>query len=188
MRKFLQKFMSEEDLNKLEEAYKAENAGANGLPTYIPKSRFDEVDGKRKAAEALVANFEADKQKAVDEAMKGIPKDWKEQIDKATKALEDQKTAYEAKLAEQTKTAGIVAKLYEAGARNVKAVQALLDDSKPIDEQITALKASDGYLFGGNTGKGTGKSGGGDDGDGAGSDKKLSEADMYKAVGIAFNK
>lgn len=187
MRKFLQKFMSEEDLNRLEAAYKAENEGANGLPTYIPKSRFDEVDGKRKAAEAQVANFEADKQKAVEEALKDIPKDWKEQLANATKALNDQKTEYEAKLAAQTKSANIVAKLYEAGARNVKAVQALLDDSKPIDEQITALKASDGYLFGGIGEKGTGKSGGGDEGAG-GSDKKLSEADMYKAVGIAFNK
>lgn len=187
MRKFLQKFMSEEDLNKLEAAYKAENEGANGLPTYIPKSRFDEVDGKRKAAEAQVANFEADKQKAVEEALKGIPKDWKEQIDNAIKALGDQKAEYEAKFAAQTKTAGIVAKLYEAGARNVKAVQALLDDTKPIDEQIKALKASDGYLFGGNSEKGTGKSGGGDEGNGS-TDKKLSEADMYKAVGIAFNK
>lgn len=188
MRKFLQKFMSEEDLNKLEAAYKAENEGATGLPTYIPKSRFDEVDGKRKTAEALVANFEADKQKAVNEALKDIPKDWKEQIDNATKALAEQKKEYEDKLAAQSKTADIAAKLYEAGARNVKAVRALLDDTKPIDEQITALKASDGYLFGSTGEKGTGKSGGGDDGHGGGSDKKLSEADMYKAVGIAFGK
>lgn len=186
MQKFLQQFMSAEDLDKLEAAYKAKNEGATGLPVYIPKSRFDEVDGKRKAAEAAVSGFEADKQKAVEEALKGIPKDWQEQLNNAKAALETQKKEYEKKLADQTKSADIAAKLYEAGARNVKAVRALLDDSKPIDEQITALKASDGYLFGGTAAKGTGKNGGGDDGNGGGEDKKLSEAAMYRAVGIAF--
>lgn len=186
MRKFLQQFMSTEDLDKLEAAYKEKNEGATGLPTYIPKSRFDEVDGKRKAAETLVNGFEADKQNAIKEAMKDIPGDWKEQLQQAKDALASQKTEYENKLAEQIKSADIAAKLYEAGARNVKAVRALLDDSKPIDEQIATLKTTEGYLFGSTSEKGTGKNGGGDDGNGGHEDKKLSEQDMYRAVGIAF--
>lgn len=188
MRKFLEKFMSTEELNKLEEAYKAANEGAAGLPTYIPKSRFDEIDGKRKAAEALVSSFETDKQKAIDEAMKDIPKDWKKQLEDAKGALATQKQEYEDKLAKQIKTADIAAKLYEAGARNIKAVQALMDDTKPVDEQIKALKASDAYLFNGGAPKGTGKQGGGEDGNGGGEDGKLTEADLYRAVGVAYNK
>ena len=101
MRNFLAKFMSAEDLDKLEEAYKAKNEGATGLPVYIPKLRFDEVDGKRKAAEQTIAGFEAEKTKAVNEATavyKDIPSDWKAQLESAKNALETQKVEYEGKL------------------------------------------------------------------------------------------
>ena len=150
MRNFLAKFMSAEDLDKLEEAYKAKNEGATGLPVYIPKSRFDEVDGKRKSAEQIIAGFEAEKTKAVNEAtaalkeqFKDIPKDWKEQLESAKSALETQKIEYEGKLKASEKSYEITNKIYESGARNVKAVRALLDDTKPIDKQLADLKTSD---------------------------------------------
>ena len=81
MRTFLSKYMSAEALDELENAYKNANAGATGLPVYIPKSRFDEENTKRKNAEQLVAGFEEDKKKAVREAVekyKDIPDDWKQ--------------------------------------------------------------------------------------------------------------
>lgn len=189
MRNFLSKYLTTEELNKLEEAYKSKNEGATGLPVYIPKSRFDEVDGKRKAAEQLVAGFESEKQKAVKEATAAyaaIPEDWKKQLDDAKSALETQKVAYEKQLKEASEAADVTAKIYESGARNVKAVRALLDSSKPIEEQLEALKTSDSYLFKGRGNKGTGKDGGDGDGNGSEGDKdKLSTADMYRAVGIA---
>ena len=78
-------------------------------------------------------------------------------------------------------------KIYESGARNVKAVRALLDESKPIDKQLADLKVSDAYLFGSTLPKGTGKEGGEDDGNGAGSKGQLSTEAMYAAVnGIPF--
>lgn len=195
MRNFLAKFMSAEDLDKLEEAYKAKNEGAAGLPVYIPKSRFDEVDGKRKAAEQTIVGFEAEKTKAVDEAtaalkeqLKAIPKDWKEQLDSAKTALETQKTEYEGKLKASEKSYEISSKIYESGARNVKAVRALLDDTKPIDKQLTDLKASDPYLFSSGLPKGTGKNGGEDDGQGGKGRGSLSTEAMYAAVGVPLSK
>lgn len=194
MRNFLAKFMSAEDLDKLEAAYKEKNTGATGLPVYIPKTRFDEVDGKRKSAEQLVAGFEAEKEKAVKEATaslmekyKDIPEDWKQQLENANTALANQKAEYEGKLAEASKSADITAKIYESGARNIKAVRALLDESKPIEDQLASLKSSDSYLFKASSlRKGTDKDD--DDGEGKGSDKKLSTDDMYRAVGIAPQK
>lgn len=170
MRKFLTQFMSAEELDKLEAAYKAKNEGAAGLPTYIPKTRFDEIDTKRKAAEQLVAGFEVEKTKAVKEATDAIEEKYK-----------NQKAEFETKLQEANKTTEITAKIYESGARNVRAVRALLDTSKPIEEQLTALKTSDSYLFGGNMPKGTGKN---DETDKGSEKEKLTEAAMYKAVGI----
>lgn len=191
MRNFLAKFMSAEDLDKLEEAYKAKNEGATGLPVYIPKSRFDEVDGKRKAAEQTIAGFEAEKTKAVNEATavyKDIPSDWKAQLESAKNALETQKVEYEGKLKAAEKSYEISSKIYESGARNVKAVRALLDETKPIDKQLTDLKASDPYLFGSTLPKGTGKDGGDGDGKGNGDKNNLSTDKMYAAVGIPLSK
>lgn len=193
MRNFLAKYLSADELNKLEEAYKSKNEGAQGLPIYIPKTRFDEVDNKRKAAEQTIASFEAEKTKAVDEAtavlkeqLKAIPSDWKEQLENAKQALETQKTEYEGKLKASEKSYEITSKIYESGARNVKAVRALLDENKPIDAQLKNLKESDSYLFSVRIPKGTGKDG--DEGSGSGGDGKLSAEAMYAAVGIPLSK
>lgn len=195
MRNFLAKFMNAEELDKLEEAYKAKNEGATGLPVYIPKSRFDEVDNKRKAAEQTISGFEAEKTKAVDEAtatlkeqLKNIPKDWKEQLDNAKNALETQKTEYEEKIKASEKSYEINSKIYESGARNVKAVRALLDETKPVEKQLSDLKNSDPYLFGASLPKGTGKNGGDNDGPGDGNKTTLSSEKMYAAVGVPFSK
>ncbi len=192
MRNFLAKYLSADELNKLEEAYKSKNEGAQGLPIYIPKTRFDEVDGKRKVAEQTIAGFEAEKTKAVDEAtaalkeqFKDIPSDWKKQLDDAKQALETQKVEYEGKLKASEKSYEITSKIYESGARNIKAVRALLDENKPIDAQLKNLKESDSYLFNNSIPKGTGKNGE----EGSDNDKNvLTDAAMYAAVGIPLSK
>lgn len=183
MRKFLSQFLSAAQIDEIEKAFKEKNPDSNGLPTYIAKSRLDEEISKRKAAEDATKNFESEKAKAVKEAEEKLTGEWK------TK-LEATKTEYEGKLTSAQKAADVSAKIYESGARNVKAVRALLDDTKPIDEQLKALKESDSYLFNSGSGlsKGTGKGDGdhggdGDDGKGT-NDDKIPVSKMYEAVGI----
>lgn len=168
MRKFLLNFMDATDVDKLEEAYKTKNPDAQGLPTYIPKTRLDEEIGKRKS---------------VEDSLKAIPADWKEQLEKSKKDLDDQKNNYENQIASIKTEAERTIKVYGSGARNAKAVMALLEKDKPIDTQLEALKKSDPYLFNVENvgGKGTGKDGGDDGGKNT---EKLSEDAMYRAVGL----
>lgn len=194
MRKFLSKFLDAAKIDEIVTAYKAKNEGAEDLPVYIPKSRFDEKNDALNEANKKIEGFEKEKSDAIKAAtepleakLKDIPEDWKQQLTDAQEALKTQKSDYEGKLAAASAEADRTVKIYGSGARNVKAVRALLDDTKPIDEQLKALKESDPYLFhAGGLGKGTGK---GDDGhggegdDGHGSDKLSTDA-MYRAVGL----
>lgn len=74
-----------------------------------------------------------------------------------TKALND-------KVAETSRNSAVELALTKAGAKNIKAAKALLDMSqvevtdgsvKGLEEQLTAMQESDGYLFG--TGESTGQ-------------------------------
>lgn len=174
MRKFLSQFLDNVKVEEIEAAYKQKNPDSSELPTYIPKTRLDDEIGKRKDAETK---------------LKAVPEDWKTQLEEAKKAVTDTKTEYEGKLAEAKKSAENDLLIYKSGARNITAVKALIDSSKPVEEQLTALKTSDPYLFAGNggMGKGTGKgddSHGGDGDDGGKPEDKLSTAAMYRAVGL----
>lgn len=195
MRSFLSKFLGADKVNEILEAYKAKNEGAEDLPVYIPKSRFDEKNKALSDAENKIKGFDKEKEDAIKAAtapleakLKEIPTDWQKQLSDARAALDTQKTEYEGKLAAANAEADRTAKIYGSGARNVKAVRALLDDTKPIDEQLTALKESDPYLFnssgfGKGTGKGDDSHGGDGDDKGKGSDKLSTDA-MYRAVGL----
>lgn len=196
MRSFLSKFLEAAKVDEIVNAYKAKNEGAEDLPVYIPKSRFDEKNTKLSEAENKIKGFDKEKADAIKAAtepleakLREIPDNWRQQLDDANNALETQRTEYEGKLAAAATEADRTAKIYESGARNIKAVRALLDDTKPIDEQLKALKGSDPYLFNNHgIGKGTGKGdddhGGEGDDKGQGSDKLSTEA-MYRAVGMA---
>lgn len=195
MRSFLSKYMDAAEIDKLESTYKEKNPEAKGLPVYIPKSRFDEKNDALTEAERKIRNFDKEKADAIKAAtepleakLKAIPDDWETQLKSAKDALETQKADYEGKLAAAEKSADVTAKIYESGARNVKAVRALLDDTKPIDEQLSALQKSDAYLFNPKgPGKGTGKgddSHGGDGDDKGGEGKDISTNAMYRAVGL----
>ena len=195
MRKFLSKFLDAAKIDEIVEAYKAKNEGVEDLPVYIPKSRFDEKNTELTEANKKISGFEKEKSDAIKAAtapleakLKEIPEDWQQQLTDAQTALETQKTEYEGKLAAASAEADRTAKIYGSGARNIKAVRALLDDTKPVDEQLTALKESDPYLFNASgLGKGTGKGDdghGGDGDDGGNNAEKLSTDAMYRAVGL----
>ena len=195
MRNLLSKFLEAAKVDEIAAAYKTKFPDAEDLPVYIPKSRFDDKNNKLTEAENRIKDFEKEKADAIKAAteplnakLKEIPADWKQQLDDAKTALATQKTEYEGKLSAANAEAERTAKIYGSGAKNIKAVRALLDDTKPIDDQLKALKESDPYLFNATgLGKGTGKGDGGHggDGDGAGKDPdKLSTDAMYRAVGL----
>lgn len=122
---------------------------------FIPKSRFNEVNEENKTLKKSVADrdmqLEDLKKSSVDNA------DLQEQISDLQKANADQKKAHETELARLRLDNAIDAALSGAHAKNGKAVKAMLDMEKVklgedgkligLDEQIEALKKSDGYMF-----------------------------------------
>lgn len=112
---------------------------------FIPKSKFDEVNNQAKDyKEQLV-----DRDKQLTELQKSAKGN--EELTKQIESLqEDNKKKieeYETKLKEREKEFQIETSVIQSGAKNVKAVKALLDPEKDITEQLDALKKSDAYLF-----------------------------------------
>lgn len=176
MKKFLQKYgVSEEVLTALLEAYKKDgHADATDLPEYIGKSRFDEVNGKLKTSEKKVADLEkqiADLQKGGDDAVKA-----------AVAAKETElKEAHQKEIDSIKRDYAMDTAILKAHGKNAKAIKALIDPEKKLEDEIARLQKDEAYLFEGEDDipGGTGKKGG--DG-GKSSDKEL-EA-MRAAVGV----
>ena len=176
MKKFLQKYgVSDEVLTALLEAYKKDgHADATDLPEYIGKSRFDEVNGKLKTSEKKVTDLEkqiADLQKGGDEAVKAaVTAKETELKDLHQKEIDSIKRDYAMDTA-----------ILKAHGKNAKAIKALIDPEKKLEDEIARLQKDEAYLFDveDDIPGGTGKKGG--DG-GKSSDKEL-EA-MRAAVGI----
>ena len=176
MKKFLQKYgVSEEVLTALLEAYKKDgHADATDLPEYIGKTRFDEVNKKLKDSEKKVTDLEkqiADLQKGGDEAVKAaVTAKETELKDLHQKEIDSIKRDYAMDTA-----------ILKAHGKNAKAIKALIDPEKKLEDEIARLQKDEAYLFEteDDIPGGTGKKGG--DG-GKSSDKEL-EA-MRAAVGI----
>lgn len=129
--------LSDEQVSKVLEGFKG----------FVPPSRFNEVNEAKKNAEALLK--ERDVQLAEKETLQ-------KQIE--TLQLESKKASekYEADI-KQLQIANIVEReLMGAGAKNLKAVKALLNlDNAELDgesvkglaEQIKGLQKTDGFLF-----------------------------------------
>lgn len=177
MKEFLKKYLSEEALKQLEEDYKKANPDAQGLPVYVGKKRLDEEIDKKKAIQVEldtikkeIETLKTSNQTAIDEAVKKA----KEEAEEANKkALEEQKKLYE--------TDNLILK--EKG-KNVKAIKALIDPSKKLEDEIARLKKEESYLFDlpgddDDVPPGTGKKNGDKTKEAA---KELE--DMRKAVGI----
>lgn len=85
--------------------------------------------------------------------------DLTKQLEDLQSRFDEIKTSSEQQIADLKKSSAIDLALTQAGAKNIKAAKALLDSEsleltdeglKGLDEQLTALKESDGYLFGSN--------------------------------------
>lgn len=85
--------------------------------------------------------------------------DLTKQLEDLQSKFDETKTSSEQQIADLKKSSAIDLALTQAGAKNIKAAKALLDSEsleltdeglKGLDEQLTALKESDGYLFGSN--------------------------------------
>ena len=152
--------MRKEDFVKLgideELAAKCETASLEELKSFIPKSRFDEVNDAKNTAEALVK--ERDGQIETLKKSAGDNEELKKQIEDLQKANKDAADAHAAEILQLKKDNAIEAALTGAKAKNILAVKALLKDLdkaelaedgtiKGLAEQIEALQKSDSYLF-----------------------------------------
>ncbi|HGF7612723.1 TPA: phage scaffolding protein [Enterococcus faecium] len=85
--------------------------------------------------------------------------DLTKQLEDLQSRFDEIKTSSEQQIADLKKSSAIDLALTQAGAKNIKAAKALLDGEsleltdeglKGLDDQLAALKESDGYLFGSN--------------------------------------
>nr|BDD44477.1 scaffold protein [Bacilli bacterium]BDD44721.1 scaffold protein [bacterium] len=122
------------------------------------KEKADKVDGLEGQVEDLQGQIkDRDKQLKDLSAKAGDNEELQQQIKDLQKANDDAQKEYEEQLYRQRKEAKLELALKDALAKNPKAVKALLnseaisldgDNLLGLDEQLTALKESDGYLFG----------------------------------------
>lgn len=136
-------------------AAKAEAASLKELEGYIEKSKYDEVNEENKTLKESVS--ERDKQLDKLKAASGDNEELKKQIETMKQQNADQEKAHKAELAQLKLDNAIDAALTAAGAKNSKAVKALIDISKVKlgedgkltgwDEQLKAVQKSDSYLF-----------------------------------------
>lgn len=136
-------------------AKKLETASGDELKSYIPKSKFDEVNNEKKNLEAAIS--ERDKQLDELKNSTGDIKALKKQIETLQAENKAKDEAHAAEIKQLKTDSAVEAALVAAKARNITAVKALLkldkaelgDDGsiKGLSEQIAALQKSDSYLF-----------------------------------------
>lgn len=151
--------MTKEDFLKLgiDEALasKCETASQEELKDFIPKSKFNEVSEENKTLKQSVSD--RDKQLEDLKRTSGDNAELKKQIETLQQQNSDQKKAHEAELSQLKLDNAINTALTAAGAKNGKAVKALLDISQVklgndgkltgFDEQLKEVQKSDAYLF-----------------------------------------
>jgi len=151
----LKKLLGEELFNQVKEAIGDKELIIND-GSYIPKSRFDEVNNERNSLKEQLQ--ERDKQL---EDLKKQAKDSEElqnQIKQLQKQNEETQQEYEQRLNEQKFDFAVEQALLKHEAKNVKAVKALLNSEKislddngnliGLEEQVKELKENEPYLFG----------------------------------------
>lgn len=122
---------------------------------YVPKTRFNEVNEENKTLKKSVS----DRDKQLEDLKKssGDNAELQKQIADLQKVNADQQKAHDEELAKLKVDNAVEIALSGAKAKNGKAVKAMLDMSKVklgedgklsgLDEQLEALKKSDGYMF-----------------------------------------
>lgn len=136
-------------------AAKAEKASQEELKGYVEKSKHDEIAEENKTLKTQVTD--RDKQLETLKASAGDNEELKKQIEAMKQQNADQEKAHKAELAQIRLDNAIDAALISAGAKNGKAVKALIDVSKVKlgedgkltgwDDQLKAVQKSDAYLF-----------------------------------------
>lgn len=122
---------------------------------FVTKTRFNEINEENKTLKQSVA----DRDKQLEDLKKsgGDNAELKKQIEALQQQNSEQKKAHEAELSRLKLDNAIDSALAAAGAKNAKAVKALLDVSKVKlgddgkltgwEEQLAAVRKSDSYLF-----------------------------------------
>lgn len=160
-------------------ADKAAAASTEELKTYIPKSRFDEVNTAKKTAEDTLKERDAQLETLSKDA--NASEGLRAEITRLQDANKTAAVQHETEL-KQIKVDNAIAAALNGKVHNEKVVTGLLDkttlvmtdDGKLVglDEQIAALKTSDAYLFkpesGGQGGQGGAQGGQGSQGQGGG--------------------
>lgn len=121
---------------------------------WVPKSTYNELSDKHKLSEKQLKETTEQLSGLKDKA--GLADEYKAQIDKLTESQKAEKEGFEKQIVEMRHGYALDAALTAAKARNVKAVKAMLDMDritwdgdaiKGLDDQLKAIRESDGYLF-----------------------------------------
>ena len=136
-------------------AVKAEKASVEELKGYVEKTKHDEVVEENRTLKTTVSD--RDKQLETLKASAGDNEDLKKQIEAMKQQNADQEKAHKEEMAQLRLDNAIDAALAAAGAKNGRAVKALIDVTKVKlgedgklsgwEEQLKAVQKSDGYLF-----------------------------------------
>lgn len=136
-------------------AAKAEKASLEELKGYVEKSKHDETVEENRTLKTQVAD--RDRQLETLKASAGDNEELKKQIETMKQQNADQEKAHRAELDQLRLDNAMENALAAAGAKNTKAVRALLDVSRVKlgedgkltgwDDQLAAVRKSDAYLF-----------------------------------------
>lgn len=122
---------------------------------YVTKTRFNEVNEENKTLKKSVS----DRDKQLEDLKKssGDNEELKKQIETLQQENANQKKAHDAEMTQLRLDNAIDTALTAAGAKNIKAVRALIDTSKVkvgedgkltgFDDLLSAVQKSDSYLF-----------------------------------------
>lgn len=122
---------------------------------FVAKTDFNTVNEAKKTLEKTLG--ERDQQFETLKSSTGNSEELKKTIEELQKTNAEQQKTHEAEIAQLKLDNAVDAALAAAGAKNIKTVKALLDISKVkqgedgslngLDEQLEAVRKSDGYLF-----------------------------------------
>ena len=145
--------MKKEDLIALGLTEEQAKKVLDAVKEYVPKTQLAEVE--RDGLKATVA--ERDTQLETLKKSSGDNETLQKQIADLQKANEDQQKAHEAEITQLRLDNAVEAAILAAGAKNVKAVRALMDADKlrlekdgtvtGLSDQIKAIQKSDAYMF-----------------------------------------
>lgn len=147
--------MKKEDLIALGLTEEQAKKVLDAVKEYVPKTQLAEVERERDGLKATVA--ERDTQLETLKKSSGDNAALQQQIADLQKANEDQQKAHDAEIAQLRLDNAVEAAILAVGAKNVKAVRALMDADKlrlekdgtvtGLSDQIKAIQKSDAYMF-----------------------------------------